>query len=55
MADRGSLQLMGLLLAGATAGVILIAGTLVNKSTDVRLADRPPSWQAEQSEAFHRI
>jgi Flp pilus assembly protein protease CpaA len=53
MADRGSLQLIGLVLAGVTAGVIFIVATLIYRSTDIQLANRPVSWQAEQTAVFH--
>jgi hypothetical protein len=49
MAERASLQLIGLVLAGMTAGVIVIAAMLVFRSTDIQLADRPVAWQAEQA------
>jgi len=52
MAKRASLQLIGLVLAGVTAGVIVIAATLVYRSTDIQLADRPVPWQAEQAAVF---
>ena len=49
MAERASLQLIGLVLAGMTAGVIVIAAMLVFRSSDIQLADRPVPWQAEQA------
>jgi hypothetical protein len=45
MVDRASLQLIGFLLVSVTACVIIIAATLVYRST----GDRPAPWQAEQT------
>ncbi len=45
MVDRASLQLIGFLLVSVTACVIIIAATLVYRSTGDRLAP----WQAEQT------
>jgi hypothetical protein len=40
MADRASLQLIGLVMASLTASVILIAAVLVYKSAGIMLTDR---------------
>jgi hypothetical protein len=54
MADQASLKLMGLLFAGATFCVIVIAGITVYRSDSAGLADRPASWQAERTAVLHR-
>lgn len=52
VAERTSLQLIGLVLAGVTAGVIVIAAMLIIRSGDIQLADRPAPWQARQTAVF---
>jgi hypothetical protein len=49
MADKNSLDVMGLLLAGVTAGVFIIAGMLVNAHVAGRLVLEQPQSVAELS------
>jgi hypothetical protein len=49
MADKNSLGLVGLIFAGITAGVVVLAGTLVNDHVQGRLVLEPPHAVAEIS------
>jgi hypothetical protein len=55
MADKESLQVIGLILGGITAGIIVIAATLVHASASGRLLDRRATSQVEQIAGFHRV